>query len=84
MKNKGGGATTITGGDTIITFHEDYTERSKVAQSDNQFAYKQFAKMNIPKHVENFIKDEEEFGDDSSAAISTTIQTIQADRKSQP
>ena len=29
--------------------------------------------MNIPKHVENFIKDEEEFGDDSSAAISTTI-----------
>ena len=71
MKNNGGGTTTITGGDTIITFHEDYTERSKVARSDNQFAYKQFAKMNIPRHVENFIKDEEEFGDDSSAAINT-------------
>ena len=61
----------------VAKVHEDLGDRAKVAKSDNQFAYKQFAKMNIPKHVENFIDDEEEIGD---AGAGDTIKTIQADR----
>ena len=74
MKNNGGGQSAHIGADAILTFNEDFTDRSKVARSDNPYAYKQFAKMNIPKHVENFIADEEEFGYDS--ATKATAKTI--------
>lgn len=46
----------------INLFRADFTEKAKVARSDNMAAYSQFAKMDIPKHVENIIEEEEEFG----------------------
>ena len=49
--------------DNLLCIHVDFSDKAKIARSDNQVAYKQFAKMVIPKHVENIIEDEEEFGE---------------------
>ena len=46
-------------GGAILCFQEDLNPKSKIARSDNPFAYKQFAKMVVPKHVENLIQDDE-------------------------
>ena len=34
-------------------------------------AYQQFAKMAIPKHVENFIQEEEEFGEAATQTVAS-------------
>lgn len=57
--------------DLPITSNADYTEKSKVARSDHVAAYQQFAKMAAPKHVENFIQDEEEFGEAQTQTLAS-------------